>query len=396
MQQTGAPFWDSLPPGTPHSAAQSQAAEQSWNLFANRHDIGPHRPMMYTVGHAGGVPSIGEAYQYDYHSSDYQWQRQKMHEQNAAQANTKPAKDYGGGGALRKPRRAIAKPIKKTGDQFFGLRERFKDSHLLTATNIVIFVTLGCLVCFGKFRFPKAVLGISLLLLLGCACLFFHRSRSLFWRAFCICSAMSVILGSVAGSYGYDTCGFYSSYYSHSRTYANVIASSASATLADAGRITFVKEAHLDLSRATAFAAEDGHMYCAAPIVAGKDVKSANFWAVGQDCCKIKGGFSCGAASNKKARSGAVLLDGRGHGFFSASSVERYDDARRKAQAVHGMTSGENPMYLRWMTEDDLEALPNVYDNEAAVFLAVATSVYLPVSILVARLFAKTDRKSVV
>lgn len=72
--------------------------------------------------------------------------------------------------------------------------------------------------------------------------------------------------------------------------------------LADGGRVSFAPEAYLDQARAVGFHAE-GHTYCAAPVSSRADPTAAvNFWAVGRDCCGLRGSFECDAAPKQTGR----------------------------------------------------------------------------------------------
>jgi len=76
----------------------------------------------------------------------------------------------------------------------------------------------------------------------------------------------------------------------------------------DAGRIKFVEEAHLDLTKAMGFRNLD--TYCVVPIVTGKEKQdNYDFWAVGTNCCSSHvSDFHCGEYNNPQAHSGLRLM----------------------------------------------------------------------------------------
>merc|ERR1719321_1830752 len=78
---------------------------------------------------------------------------------------------------------------------------------------------------------------------------------------------LAVVLGTVVGLYIYDTASIFPMFYQHARMYTNVVSSEPSAAIADAGKITFNEQTKVDTSKGSGFKAEDGMVYCVAPIM---------------------------------------------------------------------------------------------------------------------------------
>lgn len=320
-----------------------------------------------------------------------QMYRLRMHEQSANKpmlaAQAAYAQDYGI--APQKPRKNKFALATDQVVSAYSLRGNIKDSTLLVAASVVLYLLMVCLYQIFLFRHAKVVFWFTVLCLAACSLPVYFRGRSMFYLSLTVCCTVAVLSGILAGTYCYETFGYFSFYYANLRTYENVVPSESTAVVADAGRMTFAKEARLDQSRSTGFAADDGHMYCAAPIVGMTDDKQIDFWAVGMDCCKLGGRFMCDAADDFKARSGIVMLEGA-KGIFSYSNRQHFDDARRKAQAFGGFSSVPSPMYLRWVTASEMKGVPNSYDNKAALFILGTTVIYGGIATVLAKVLAKT------
>merc|ERR1712232_39755 len=85
-------------------------------------------------------------------------------------------------------------------------------------------------------------------------------------------------------------------------TYRSVDPGALSATKVDASVIDFTDSTIVDPDRAAGYMFE-GSLYCAAPVVSITTKQTGSFWAVGQDCCDRKGGFSCGDVADEKVHS---------------------------------------------------------------------------------------------
>merc|ERR1719191_456732 len=157
-------------------------------------------------------------------------------------------------------------------------------------------------------------------------------------------SAVAVLAGAVIGLYAFDTYQIFTDYYSNSRTYTNVVPSEPSASRSDAGKITFTSETHVDGTKSVGYAGPGGVPYCAAPIADNVETPRIEFWAVGMDCCGWEGTFHCDGAKNREAHAGIVVFDNLG--IFAA------------------------PLYVRFVTESELNMLTDEYGHHAKVTFA--------------------------
>lgn len=198
---------------------------------------------------------------------------------------------------------------------------------------------------------------------------------------------VALLLGSLVGMVCYDSLGYFAIVYSSSRTYQNIVASTSSATVADAGRIVFSNEAAVDQSNAIGYVARDGTMYCAAPVRDLSETTSVQFWAVGWNCCDLTGNFNCDEAKNKDAHGGIVVFDSPGK--FTDSNRDFYDKTRRKAEAQFDIISSQEPLYVRWVKRDNLNMLLNHYRLWVVIFTILSTICYAIPSAMLTRQLCK-------
>jgi|EP00427_Karlodinium_veneficum_P021067 hypothetical protein len=116
----------------------------------------------------------------------------------------------------------------------------------------------------------------------------------------------------------------------------------------DAGRVTFLKGAVVDVRKAYAF--QNMETYCVAPITiynpglgTPTPLFAYDFWAVGKNCC---GGnstsnvdFRCGAYNSQTAREGLRLMADDDRAFFRL--------AVQQAEAAH-MVTATHPLFFSW------------------------------------------------
>jgi len=362
-----APFWDSQV-GMPTTPRQ-------WDPLSP----GPVEESPPMFGSFFGRREDPEAQYEEQRLLDEQYKRLQMHEQSPQRHifNTKAAQDYGASDPKKKTRRKTKAAKESWSDKFqVRLRGTVTDAQTIVAGGTAVFILTICLYNFGLFRHSQAVFDATVAMLACCGLLVYLEGKRFFYLVFCFSCTAAIFSGALVGTYSYDNFGYFSYMLSNLRLYDNVLPSEPTDMVTDGGRINFAKEARLDQGRPVGFAAEDGHVYCAAPIVsAAVDIQKVEFWAVGKDCCELQGSFTCDAAGEPSARGGIIMLDGAG-GVFSSSYRDQYDDARRKAQAIHGFQAATSPLYLRWATKEQMSSLTHTYDNEAAIFLVVATAIY--------------------
>lgn len=192
---------------------------------------------------------------------------------------------------------------------------------------------------------------------------------------------IAAVIGSLVGLYVYDTCIIFPQLYGNSRKYTNVLPSQPAAAVADAGKIVFAAGSYVDTTRSVGLVTEDGVKYCIAPVTDGSESR-VQFWAVGVGCCGAKGEFYCDDSANPAAKSGIVVFDN--NGYFTASNKDLYEKAMLKAMATYSFQTVLGPVYVRWVTEGNLNMLANYYGGKGILTLLIATVVYVLFSLVMA------------
>lgn len=195
-----------------------------------------------------------------------------------------------------------------------------------------------------------------------------------------ICLAM--IAGTVFGLYVFDSYAVFPMFYSNTRLYANVVPSQPSAAVSDAGKLVFNVESRVDVQHSVSYITESGYTYCVAPVRDGSGSKRVEFWATGVGCCGDAGDFYCDSAADAAAHGGIVVFDNEG--IFENARRDYYEKARRKAEASFGLLSSDEPMYVRWVNEDNLSMLSSSYRDKAIIAIIIVSFVYLAASLGVA------------
>lgn len=122
----------------------------------------------------------------------------------------------------------------------------------------------------------------------------------------------------------------------------------------DVGRVFFVKDAMLDMTRTMAFKNLDH--YCIAPITKGtigapELLDSYDFWAVGMNCCSgARNDFHCGDVTNPSAKGGLRLMHDEERPFYRL--------AVQQAEATYNIKAN-HPLFFTWM--QDPNAAVNAY-----------------------------------
>jgi hypothetical protein len=196
--------------------------------------------------------------------------------------------------------------------------------------------------------------------------------------------ALAVAIGSGVGYYNYrSTVDHYWAYFER-RHYTNVWPEEPAAAHADASAITFAAGSRPEVAHAGGLQA-GSHTYCVAPVhvpgAAAVASARVEYWAIGRDCCiggmrreSDAGHFSCGDASDDKARAGLVFYN-RPDGYLLAGT-SLYAKAARMVAAQYGLKSASDPIWVIWTSDLDRANFRRVGD--ALLFLLYASIIALP------------------
>lgn len=191
---------------------------------------------------------------------------------------------------------------------------------------------------------------------------------------------IALVLGAILGLYIYDTAAIFPMFYHNARKYTNVVSSEASAAVADAGKLTFNGQTRADVEKSAGYTAEDGMVYCVAPVTDGVQQPRIEYWAAGINCCNGAGVFTCDASHNPRAQGGVRVFDN--NGWFSDSRYPYYQKARQKAEAIHMLQSVGEPMFVRWVEKNNLDYLHDYYASRAMGLVIGSLVVMLVLSAL--------------
>jgi len=161
------------------------------------------------------------------------------------------------------------------------------------------------------------------------------------------------------------------------RTYSNVYPQQPGLAFNDAAYVEFASSTSVDVSKAVSFKSLNSGFYtfCAAPIVDAQNTGHVEFWAIGVDCCGAAGDFECDSVSESGAQKGWVmrgpdesdLLYNR-LGKYLAPPQTRRDllmETMHKAEGLYEITSGEEPVLVRWTSKSKKELVEKEGKNIA-------------------------------
>jgi len=245
------------------------------------------------------------------------------------------------------------------------------------------FLTTLLLFTYGSLKFPMLCWSwtFMVLVLIGVAVAYhFLAQQGAITVPLATGCFIAVCLGTLLGLYTYNTAAIFPMFYDNARKYTNVVSAEPSAAIADAGKITFNAQTKVRTEKSVGYVAEDGMVYCVAPVMDATEQPRIEYWAAGIDCCSKAGEFTCNAANNPKAQGGVVVFDNPS--IFATSRFPFYQKAREKAEATYMLQSVGDPIYVRWVEKDDLDYLKNYYGHRALGMVFGALIVMLILSAL--------------
>jgi len=188
---------------------------------------------------------------------------------------------------------------------------------------------------------PEFVVGFVALVTAACILVASQLRHSTVVFSSAICCLVAVACSTVVGLISYEAAFTHYSFLKESNSYANVLATESAAGYADAGKIVFADGTRVDTGRSVGY--KDVETYCVAPIVDEMSTGSVEFWAVGIDCCGVRGGFQCDDVGTSRARSGAAVHDTTGN---LARAV-------RQAEAAFEIAASTKPLFVRWVVDPE-------------------------------------------
>jgi hypothetical protein len=145
--------------------------------------------------------------------------------------------------------------------------------------------------------------------------------------------------------------------------------------LMDAGQVTFVPFAGLDMTKSMGFKNLD--TYCVVPIskrsrnsTSFQQLANYDFWAIGINCCAGNSGgdFRCGEYSNPNVHSGLRLMKEEQRAFFRL--------AVQQAEAAFNIKAA-HPLFLHWMQDPGTEMY--AYQDSGFAFFVLGVMYYFAV-----------------
>mmetsp|Transcript_29814 Transcript_29814/g.70976 ORF Transcript_29814/g.70976 Transcript_29814/m.70976 type:complete len:312 (-) Transcript_29814:87-1022(-) len=173
-----------------------------------------------------------------------------------------------------------------------------------------------------------------------------------------VLSLVSLLAGIFMGQWNYSRSAGVADYWAVGRHqhYSDVAPAEPAAAHRDAAALGFEKGSRPD-ARMTAAYTGWGQNYCVAPVASltheYTGVFTAQYFAVGKDCCKDME-FTCGEALNQAAHAGLVLFNRTQDSFswiFGKQDLDYYMQAARMSAARFGIHLATQPIFLTWVSD---------------------------------------------
>jgi len=133
---------------------------------------------------------------------------------------------------------------------------------------------------------------------------------------------------------------------------------------ADASVLEFQDGTMVDVQHSVGYM-KAGSVYCAAPVISQRVQGPVQYWAVGRDCCGMRGSFACADAEDAAALS-AVVVQGD----------ENFKTAVRMLRSVYDITNAQpTPVFLKW-TAKPVEYKDTLW-MRATTLVTIASVVHL-------------------
>eukprot|EP00451_Oxyrrhis_marina_P002030 CAMPEP_0204256122 /NCGR_PEP_ID=MMETSP0468-20130131/3592_1 /ASSEMBLY_ACC=CAM_ASM_000383 /TAXON_ID=2969 /ORGANISM="Oxyrrhis marina" /LENGTH=274 /DNA_ID=CAMNT_0051230051 /DNA_START=147 /DNA_END=971 /DNA_ORIENTATION=- len=225
---------------------------------------------------------------------------------------------------------------------------------MMIALPFLVFLTIECLFMFLYHFAPIVVWIVVGIILLGGWYLLTtgmemqSEAASVWYKSMGMVLGLAGVLGSVAGHHVYRQHIATAWFYDQHRAYTNVLPTDSAASHADAGVITFAKGSHVDVTQSTGY--RMGPLYCAAPIMDSGSVNSAEFWAVGVDCCSEVGDMWCDDVKDANSRVGSVVPPDV-VSWLNLGAAQDYDKFRaavQQAASQFAIIAPADPIIVRW------------------------------------------------
>lgn len=279
------------------------------------------------------------------------------------------ASKYGtlGGGTKQRPDRTIERTTAAARTTYW----------LMLLLPFTLFTTASASLAFLYFSRP----GDAVTVVIACFIVpvFFHmRSRGAataeevhHGTLLAMSNGMAVLFGAAFGYLVFSTIFFNYEATMNAATYGNVSPKQRGMGLMDAGRISFTSETWVDGSRSVGYTAAGG-VYCVAPVIDSAIVGEIEYWAVGEDCCDMRGGFRCGDLNTPAGKQKPTIVD-----IFPAPE---YIAAANLALAENDLKSANGALFVRFVADTDAY-LHESYVTGIAIYVtgvlfAAGTSVF--------------------